>query len=513
MLDIFAPTATDFYKTSHAQMIPESTSLIYTNFTARTARLFQGLPDYDGKAVVLGVQRAVDDIVEMWRRTFFSIEKNVALKLLSRRLERSLPDNCDVDGLIVDFADLHDLGYLPLRIKALPEGRRVGMKVPFMTVVNTDARFAFLTNYLETIFSDELWKTIVNATTAFEYRRLLDSAAMRTAGSTAAVSYQAHDFSMRGMSGVHDAANTGIAHLACFLGTDTIPAIDVVEKHYPEHDDNYQYGCSVPATEHLVMCLGGRETEIDTFRDLIVKKFPTGIVSIVSDTWDFFRVVTEFVTRLKTEILARRPDSSGQAKVVFRPDSGDPVKIICGDPEAPMGSPERKGAVECLYEVFGGERLETGYILLHPAIGVIYGDSITLARASAIVAGLEAKGFASTNVVFGVGSFTYQYVTRDSLSITSKGTYAVVDGSPINLFKNPATDDGTKKSATGLLRVDEVNGEYVLREGVTREDEEGGALQTIFEDNAFLRRQTWSAVRANIAAELASYYGVSSVNR
>ncbi|MGY8607377.1 nicotinate phosphoribosyltransferase [Gluconobacter cerinus] len=504
MLDFFAPHVTDFYKTGHAQMIPEGTSVIYTNYTARSSRLMRALPDYDGKAVVLGLQRAVQDIVELWDRSFFSQPRERVLARFRRRLKNSQPDNCDIDAIVGHFGQLHDLGYLPLRIKTLPEGRRVGMKVPFMTVMNTHAEFAFLTNYLETVFSDETWKTVVNATTAFEYRRLLQRAAIRTTGSADGVLFQAHDFSMRGMSGLHDAGNSGIAHLACFLGTDTIAAIDVAEEQYPEAPGkpDILYGTTVPATEHLVMCLGGRDTELETFRKLVCEKFPRGAVSIVSDTWDFFRTVTEYATALKEDILARKPDSSGLAKVVFRPDSGDPVKIICGDPDAPEGSNEHKGAVECLYDVFGGERLPTGFIQLSPAVGTIYGDSITLERASAIIDGLAMKGFASTNVVFGVGSFTYQHVTRDSLSITSKGTYAVVDGEPRNLLKEPATDDGTKKSATGLLRVDLVEGEYVLRENVTPEEEAGGELAVLFEDGKFVRTTAFSEIRANIDLEL-----------
>jgi len=505
MLDLFAPTVTDLYKPGHENMIPEGTTFIYVNFTARSSRLFRGLDDYDGKAVIVGIQRAVDDIMDLWDRSFFRVPKAQALARFERRLRLSLTGNCDLTSLMERFGRLHDIGHLPLRIRALPEGRRVGMRVPFMTVENTDPGMSFLTNYEETIFSDELWKTIVNATTAFEYRRLLERMARRTTGSCAGVLFQAHDFSMRGMSGFHDAANTGIAHLSCFVGSDTTAAADVVEHHYPEPDGqeaDLPVLKSVPATEHLVMCLGGRDSELGTFRRIITEKYPTGIVSIVSDTWNFFSVMTRFVTELKDDILARRPDDSGMARVVFRPDSGDPVKIICGDPDAPVGSPEHKGAVECLHDVFGGTVSEQGFIVLNPAVGVIYGDSITLERAQAILEGLEKKGFASTNVVLGIGSFTYQHVTRDTLGIASKGTYAVVDGLPVLLQKDPATDDGTKKSALGLLRVDEVNGEYLLRENVTPDQAEGGALQVIYDSGRFHNRSSWSSVRHNINLEL-----------
>lgn len=93
-------------------------------------------------------------------------------------------------------------------------------------------------------------------------------------------------------------------------------------------------GVSVPATEHSVMCMGTEDSELETFKRLICELYPSGVVSIVSDTWDFWRVITEFTVALKPEILARQPNALGLAKLVFRPDSGDPVKIICGDPDA-----------------------------------------------------------------------------------------------------------------------------------------------------------------------------------
>ena len=208
-------------------------------------------------------------------------------------------------------------------------------------------------------------------------------------------------------------------------------------------------GGSVPATEHSVMCMGTKDNEIGTFERLITELYPTGIVSIVSDTWDFWQVITEYLPQLKSRIVAR------DGKVVIRPDSGDPVKIIVGDKDAVPGSPEYKGAIECMWEVFGGTVTEKGYKLLDSHIGLIYGDSITLQRQEAILGGLKEKGFASFNVVLGIGSFTYEYVTRDTYGFAMKATYGEVNGEPRNIFKDPKTDDGTKKirkRLTGSLR-------------------------------------------------------------
>ena len=499
--DYIAALIVDFYKLGHVGMIPDDVTEIYSNITCRSARLLGALPGYDNKALLIGQQRALDDLHTLWQDGFFQKPKGEVIAKIRRRLTRSLPSNVKVDEICHELEMLHDLRYLPVRIKTLPEGRRVSMKIPFLTVINTHKEFKFITNFLETVLSSELWKPIVIASRAFELRRLLSRRAIETTGSDAGVLLQAHDFSMRGMSGFIDASNSGIGHLSCFLGTDTVPAIDVVEHHYGI-DENDPVGRSVAATEHMIMCLGQEKGEIELVRRLVEDDFGTGIISIVSDTWDFFRFITVYVAQLKNTILARSPDNSGIAKVVFRPDSGDPETILCGDRNAEPGTPEYKGAVQCLWEIFGGTTTEQGYKLLNSKVGLIYGDSITLQRAEAITARLMEMGFASVNIVFGIGSFTYQFITRDSLSEAMKATMANIDGQSISLLKNPKTDDGTKKSASGLLRVDEVDGEFVLKELCTPEEEAGGSLFIAYEDGEFFNRTKWQEVKSNVEMEL-----------
>lgn len=320
--------------------------------------------------------------------------------------------------------------------------------------------------------------------------------ALTTGSDLGAVLFQAHDFSLRGMTSLQDAAISGAGHLTSFWGTDTVPAIDLVDDYYSGAQSQDPIGLSVPATEHSVMCMGMQDGELSTFRRLITEIYPNGIVSIVSDTWDFWQVVTDYVVQLKDDILAR------DGKLVIRPDSGDPVKIICGDPKAPVGSPEYKGAVECLWEVFGGTQTAQGYNQLDAHIGLIYGDSITLERAEHILAGLAAKGFASGNVVLGVGSYTYQYVTRDNHGFAMKATSGVVNGERRDIFKDPKTDNGTKKSAKGLLRVEKDNDNYVLYDQQSEAQEMQGELQIIFEDGILVQEHQFSDIRARLQNEL-----------
>ena len=188
------------------------------------------------------------------------------------------------------------------------------------------------------------------------------------------------------MDGPESAIRSGAAHLLSFTGTDTIPSIDYLEDYYGANCEKELIGGSVPATEHSVMCMGGMETETQTFLRLLNDVYPlAAVLSVVSDTWDYWDTITNKLMELKPVIMAR------PGKLVVRPDSGDPVKIICGDPDAPVGSPQHKGSIQVLWETFGGTLTSTGYKRLDPHIGLIYGDSITLERAEQIVAAANRR--------------------------------------------------------------------------------------------------------------------------
>lgn len=840
-------TAIDFYKADHKSQYPEGTELVYSNWTPRSSRLAPVLTEYyDEKVVFFGLQAfMIDYLINEWNDKFFSAPKAKACGHFKRRMDTSLgPDSVS----IIELEQLHDLGYLPLNIKALPEGSRVNIKVPMFTVINTLPEFFWLVNYFETVMSCEVWKPCTTATIAYEYRKILEKFAKQTGSPIEVVDIQAHDFSMRGMSGRHDAAISGMGHLLSFVGTDTVLAIDAVEDFYFANAEEELIGCSVPAcydsetellteegfvkfselregvrvaqfhdngyisfttpteyynmpykgkmvkwsskgvdnvdimvtpnhkmvrwnmdkncvqlfeaggtsykyrkgysqrnhllvsgitdsvencdqlsalerlkvafqadgsfpsgnahvsgqirfslkkerkiirlkdilsqtglkytisdkdergyvnfwinpegacsfekdfswvkynrscawyrdfilelenwdgcrknnttvysstnkmcidqvqafaaicgyktkistydderkdcvrktlytitltvnlrtdgkpifrefidyngsvhcvsvptkmlvtrrngkvavcgnTEHSVMCMGGSgEAEIETFRRLIEDVYPTGIVSIVSDTWDFWKVITEYSVILKDKIMARQPNALGLNKVVFRPDSGCPVKILTGyTPEElveidglsydieeigvgterfpdfenakPLQEAEIKGAVECLWDIFGGTETALGYKLLDEHVGLIYGDSITLDRCNKILQRLADKGFGSTNVVFGVGSYTYQYLTRDTFGFAMKATYGEVNGEGREIYKDPITDAGTKKSAKGLLRVEKEGDNFILYDQQTKEQEGQGLLRTVFLNGKLTNPLTFADVRLKI---------------
>lgn len=425
----------DFYKLGHKDQYPKGIEKVYSTWTPRSNRHYPALD----KVVVFGVQGMLQELMQTFHAFFF----NANLADLENQYKSYMQGCLGVES--ASFSHLQQLwsyGDLPIRVKALPEGTVVKPGVPVLTIENTEPEFFWVTNFLETYLSAQLWKPMTVASIARKYRQILDKYAEETSDCPEFVDFQAHDFSMRGMSGVEDAARSSAGHLLYFKGTDTIPAISYLRQYY---GTGFVAG-SVPATEHSVMCAGGKDDEYETYRRLIEDVHPAGVVSIVSDTWDLWKVVDETLPALKDKIMAR------DGKVVIRPDSGDPVGILCGDPDGKTET-ERDGLIARLYSLFGGHRNSKGYIELDSHIGAIYGDSITLERCEAICKRLQAKGFASTNVVFGVGSFTYQYITRDSLGFAMKATSVVINGEKKAIFKDPKTDNGDKKSQYGEVKV------------------------------------------------------------
>ena len=558
-----ATILSDFYKITHRMFYPDNTTEIYSTWTPRSSEYFAVPTTY---AVAFAFQMFVQKyLIDYFNENFFSRPKEEVIAEYIYVIQNTLGGEVDSSHI----AALHDLGYLPLEIKALPEGTKAPIKVPTLTIRNTEPEFFWLTNYLETIMSSELWLPSNSATTASHYRALIDEYALKTTGSTAGAEFQGHDFSFRGMSGLDSSVASGLGHLLSFVGTDNIPAIVGAEMYYGANLSKELVGTSVPATEHSIMSSFGRDEEAAF--NTIIDRVPSGIVSIVSDTYDFWNVLSTIIPNLKDKIMAR------DGKVVLRPDSGNPVDIICGTlhvdlnlnafqkPEAlslwdykeeieayvketvdirynqrsfvtlhcdgefftiPWNfnpdtnvlfvdydqieklenlTPEQKGAIQMLWETFGGTTSEQGFKVLDSHIGLLYGDAINLERARIIFDKLAIKGFASTNVVYGIGSFSYQFSTRDSLGYALKSTYAKIDGKETFIQKDPKTDTANlKKSLTGKVVVvrDAENGLKVIDHLNDEQEEtfEGNLLQTIFKDGKAYNKITFAQVKQNLMA-------------
>lgn len=496
--------ATDGYKLDHRRQYPEGTEKVYSNWTPRSCKLY---PEAEEGAVVFGIQYLIKEyFINQFNEDFFGMPKDIAVNEFKRRVDDYLgPNQVGKEHI----AALYDLGYLPIRIKALPEGSICPIRVPALTLTNTILDFFWLTNYLETVSSNSLWLPMTSATTARLFKKELVRHAKKTGyydDPNVVLGFSCHDFSMRGMAGVEASIISGMGHLTSFIGSETIPAIYACEEYY-RGKESAIIASTVPATEHSVMCAGGIDDEFETFKRLITETYPNGFVSIVSDTWDFWKVITEYMPALKDTIMARN------GRVVIRPDSGDPVKIIAGYSKEEIDNLSEEelkntpmcvitGAYDYLYSIFGGAINDAGYKVLDTHIGMIYGDSITLDRQKEIYRRLEEKGFAATNLVLGIGSYTYQYKTRDSLGFAMKATWCQINGKPTEIFKDPKTDSGMKKSLKGLIKVVEEEGKYVAIDQVSPEEEQRGALVTVFEDGKLLVEHSLEEIRQRIDASL-----------
>ncbi len=549
----------DAYKTGHINQQPLGTDSFFENLTARSHTYFNTPLDFDG-SVFMGMQRLVLRWLVGSFDNFFKAPFNESeaeyLQYMDGVLGKGVVKSAHLKAL-------HKLGYLPLEIRAVPEGSLVPIRVPFLTIENTVDGFGWLTGYFEDLWSNELWKPCVLATKALHFRRVLEQYANETGAAKAFIDYQSHNFALRGMSGMFDDANSSVGQLIYFKGSDSFPSVWTANRFYnPEGDMPIsEIAGSVPATEHSVTCLNiavyveqlqatpgyknATEAELlskaeELFqRRLITEVYPSGVFSFVSDTNDFFDTITTKAIANKDAIMAR------DGKLVYRPDSGNPYHILCGytwdgdnhlsagiypDPRIggktlyseigrekteeflrrfsiengyecycidnvfystesgkPISLEEKKGAVQILFEIFGGTTNAAGYKELDSHVGLIYGDAITLTRMTQILSRLKANGFCSSNVVFGVGSFEFQYVTRDTLGIAMKATAGKVKGKHYSIAKNPKTDDGTKKSAKGYLIVAKgENGKLELRDNLTREEYEAlrgsevDAMRTVY---------------------------------
>lgn len=448
----------DAYKTGHIYQQPKGVTKIFSNLTPRSTKHFMPDNQEDFKGIlVFGIQAFIKKYLIDEFNEFFETPKDIVLNTYKNFTDSVLGK----DSVKTDHIEaLHDLGYLPLEIKALPEGYLTKAQIPILTMTNTHDDFAWLVGYLEDLVSNSLWKIITTATTAFHYRLLFEKFGLETStcSNRSFIDFQGHDFSLRGMSGMDDGSWSGMGHLAVFKGSDNLPAIFNINKYYNYYDEKFtDTGYSIPATEHSVTCMNisynsedVREGEKQFLKRLLTEVYPNGLFSFVSDTNDYYDTIKNKTLELKSEIMQRN------GKVVFRPDSGIPADIICG-----QNNEKETSSLDILAKNFGYHENDYGYKVIDSHVGLIYGDAITYSTAKEILQRMKDKGYSSENIVLGIGSFTYQHVTRDTLGFAVKATAAEIDNKTYKLQKNPKTDSG-KKSATGYMVVEFVGRDYKL---------------------------------------------------
>lgn len=507
---------TDGYKLGHKAMLQPGTTRLYGTWIPRS---FKHAPKGIDKILSIGHQLTWKFIRDTFQEDFFErpIEEVEAF-IQDMNVYLGLPYNGD------HFKELHKLGYLPILVQALPEGIETPNNIPHMTFINTVDGFAWLTLFLETLISSLSWKVPTNATISLQFRRMVSEWVERTDKENAGlVDFLCHDFSARGLD-PWTMMVSGLAHGSVFRGSESMAAMPAIRYYY--NTDNQPFA-TVPASEHSCSCVKifsvGEKQMISDW----LKTFNVGILSLVSDTFDLWKLLTEYLPELKEEIMNR------DGKLVIRPDSGDPVDILCGyeyefnyhskDDTKPTvvvkgskgqvkilnydeyeefkNTPEAKGVIEILWDVFGGTVNTQGYKLLDSHVGTIYGDSINLERQKSIYERLERKGFAVTNVILGIGSYTYQYSTRDSFGFAAKGAWFECDEKEYSIYKDPITDDGTKKSLKGFQFVfEDENGVIHVESEVSEEKaySDENMLRPIFKDGEMLNEITFETLRERI---------------
>jgi nicotinamide phosphoribosyltransferase len=338
-------------------------------------------------------------------------------------------------------------GYLPLEIRALPEGTVAPTGTPLITVVNTDPAVPWLTNYVETILS-QVWYPTTVCTQSHAMRKIILDA-LKQSGTPETIDFRLHDFGYRGSTSVESAAIGGLAHLVNFKGTDTFAAIELGEKYYGEP----MAGFSVPAAEHSTITSWGRDYEIDAYHNML-DQYPTGTVAVVSDSYNIYEACRVlWGGELRDRVLER------DGCLVIRPDSGDPKVVL------PTVS-------NLLYSAFGGMVNAKGFTVLNPKVRLIQGDGIDYATLGHLINHYMALGWSADNLSFGSGGGLLQKVNRDTCKFAFKCSSAKIDGVWRPVSKDPVTDSG-KRSKEGILDVDDGFTLMRLDEPVYESDRKG----------------------------------------
>lgn len=482
----------DFYKQVHWNQYPKDVTKVVSYFVPRMSRI-----DGQDHLIMFGLQSFIKEfLIEDFNEFFFARSKEEIIKEYKHLLDNTLGEGlCGIERI----GELHDLGYLPIEIKALPEGTRVPMQVPMFEISNTHPDFAWLTNALESVISCEMWHAMVSANVGYMYRQIVNEYYDKTCDDNIPRRRALGDFSMRGQESKRSAYKSSAAWLLSFVNTATVPAIDYLERYYNCDCEKEEIGFGAVSTEHSVMCsnFAVDGDEITMVKRLLTEIYPNTSFSMVSDSYDYWNLVDNILPQCKEEIMRHN------GTLLVRGDSGNPIEVVTQ-------------TVFHLWEQFGGTINSKGYKVLDPHVKAIYGDSITPTRCREIYRILEGHGFAASNVSLGVGSFSMQCLemgldghykllnpyTRDTYGIAIKATYCEdKNGNTIPIFKNPK-ESTFKKSHKGCCVVyyDELGELYCEDEKdfKTTEIDSNNKLKCVFKDGKMIKEYSLQDIRETL---------------
>lgn len=446
----------DSYKVSHHVQYPLNTEIIYSYFESRGGKhkeiCFFGL-QYFIKKYLIGQVVTKEKIEEA--KGLYELHFGEGTNLFNE------------EGWLYILNKYG--GELPIEIKSIPEGTVLPYKNALFTMVNTDPKCYWLTNFLETLLV-QVWYPMTVATNSREQKKIILNSLIKT-GDPSGVNFKLHDFGYRGVSSVETAGIGGAAHLTQFLGTDTVAALVVARDFY----SCKCAGLSIPASEHSTITAWEKEGEVDAYRNML-EKYSRGLVACVSDSYDIYNA-TEKIWGEELKDLVMKRDGT----LVIRPDSGDPPTVDLK-------------LLEILGEKFGYKTNEKGYKVLDSHVRIIQGDGIDIEMLDKILKHINSKGWSTDNIAFGSGGGLLQKMNRDTQKCAFKCSYAVINGKGVPVFKDPITDPG-KKSKKGLLSVECIDGVVynTLSDGNHNPDTD--IMRTVFKNGKLIIDDDWDSIK------------------
>lgn len=456
--------ATDSYKLNHWNQYLEGTQGVYSYFESREGAEFPYTVFFGLQAILK--RYLVGDVV-----------KETDIDIAAKIAKAHFGDNGFLKSARWDHIMWDHKGKLPLRIKAVPEGTKVPTGNVLMTVENTCDECYWLTNAMESLLV-HTWYPSTVATLSTHTIEMIGGYLDKTGCTRDGLGFMLHDFGYRGASSHESAALGGAAHLLSSRGTDTLPGMLAALEYYDANLDDLAF--SVPATEHSIMTARGEDGEMDLLGELL-ENYPSGILSVVSDSYNVMNFVRSAVEHYGDQIMAR------DGKLVFRPDS------LRNDDDTP--EKQMVGLSNLLYSSFGGTINEAGYKELDPRVGLLWGDGIDPDGIERILDFCYEEGFAASNYVFGMGGGLLQKVNRDTQRFAFKCSAQKHNDEWVSVKKNPL--DQTKRSKAGrLMLLKDEHGDYKTEATNTPNL---GELVTVFEDGELVKEYTFDEVRANLA--------------
>jgi nicotinamide phosphoribosyltransferase len=450
---------TDSYKVSMFKQYPADTTGVYSYIESRGGR-------YD-RTVFFGLQAFIKEYL---LEPITQSDIDIADEILTAHGE---PFNRAGWQYILD----KHRGYLPVVIRAVPEGTVVPVKNVLATIENTDPECFWLTTWLETALLRAVWYGTTVATQSYTIKQVILDYLERT-GDPTNIDFKLHDFGARGVSSMESAGIGGAAHLVNFMGTDTISGVLFVREYY----NGGIAGFSIPAAEHSTITSWGRDNEVKAYENMLTQfARPGAIVAVVSDSYDIYNAAS----KLWGEDLRQRVVDSG-ATIVIRPDSGDPVEV-------------NRRLVEILGEKFGYTTNAKGFKVLNN-VRLIQGDGINELTVRSILGAFMAMGWSADNIAFGMGGALLQIVDRDTQKFAMKCSAAEVNGKWIDVVKDPVTDPGKKSKAGRVTLWTNGTGEYVSSVDEPKQWADRGwtkALVPVFWDGKLEKEYSFDEVRAN----------------